>query len=427
MSSRALAAVLAQMLVACASYKKELPELTPLQRTSEAKPEVYAFSAAARQARLSVIVFDLPTGYQYGEVAGGIYGCRDKQPLVNTTGRFSFNVEKYADLFSGVMKSHGYPVDEASEIFQESKERVADLQIGARIVDATVNECYTDHRNELRLKGNAYLKIEWSIYSTLEKRVLLTTSTEGTTYGDVDSRIGETGIVRSAFADALERLAADPKYREVVDPPKKPEFARGGGARIRIKHVQEFSGDLKSNIETIRKAVATVTANRGSGSGFVISPDGLLITAEHVISGSRLVKVNIASGKECYGEVTSASKQRDVALVRLDCTGLTALPLSRQKVVEGGEVFAIGTPLSEKLQFSVTRGVVSGFRKIDELDYIQSDAVVLPGSSGGPLLDSKGNAVGMTAGMLAGARAPLGINFFIPLSEIDRYVAVDLE
>src|SRR5207302_8610719 len=161
--------------------------------------------------------------------------------------------------------------------------------------------------------------------------------------------------------------------------------------KIKIKRVKEFTGDLKSHIDLIKAAVATVTANKGNGSGFIISEDGTVLTAEHVVSGSKFVKVKTATGKECYGEVVASSKQRDIALVRLDCKGLAPLPMSRQQIVEGNEVFAIGTPLSDELQFSVTKGIVSGLRKIDEVDYIQSDVTVLPGSSGGPLLDSRGN------------------------------------
>jgi S1-C subfamily serine protease len=225
----------------------------------------------------------------------------------------------------------------------------------------------------------------------------------------------------------LEKLARNKSYREVIDPPKKMAVARAAAPRIRIKRVRELSGELKSHIEMIKKAVVTVTANRGSGSGFVISEDGIVVTAEHVVSGSRLVKVNAATGKECYGEVAAVSKQRDLALIRLDCGGFMPLPLSRQKVVEGSEVFAVGTPLSDKLQFSVTKGVVSGVRKIDELDYIQSDVIVLPGSSGGPLLDSSGNVVGVAEAGITRASVPIGVNFFIPLTDIDKYVPVDFE
>jgi serine protease Do len=411
-------------LCACGGYKKALPPVEPPQR--RAAPEVFKFSDKARQTRLATIVFDLPMGHRYGEAASGYDGsCFNKQPLVNTKTRFQYDVSKYTDVFASVMKSHGYPVDDDVELFEGSKERVADLKVGARITDATLNLCYPDYRNDLKTKGSAYLKIEWSIYSTIEKRVVLVTATEGSTYTEIESTIGEAGILRPAMAEALEKLAVDPKYRQVVDPPAPAmELAKAAGPRVKIKRVKEYSGDLKSHIDLIKAAVATVTANKGRGSGFVISEDGTVVTAEHVVSGSKLVKVNLATGKECYGEVVAASKQRDLAIIHLDCTGLTPLPVSRQKLVEGGEVYAIGTPLSEKLQFSVTRGVVSGVRKIDDLEYIQSDVTVLPGSSGGPLLDSKGNAVGVTSG---GVGIGVGVNFFIPLTDIDKYVPVDFE
>jgi S1-C subfamily serine protease len=183
---------------------------------------------------------------------------------------------------------------------------------------------------------------------------------------------------------------------------------------------------MQANIEAIRRAVATVTANGGSGSGFVVSEDGKVVTAEHVVSGSRYVKVTTGAGKECYGEVVASSKQRDLALVSVDCAGLTALPLARKRMAEGFEVFAVGTPLSEKLRFSVTKGVVSGIRKFDELEYIQSDVTVLPGSSGGPLLDTAGNAVGVTTRMLSAGAVPVGVNFFVPLWDLDKFLPVDV-
>ena len=429
MLKRSLPVALLASLACATTYKRALPPVAPVQETSPSGPEVYKFSDKARQTRLAAILFDLPVGYRYGEAAGGFYGsCHEKQPLINTKGRMSFDTERYADLFNAVMKKHGYPVDDKTEMFQDSKERLADLKIGARIFEATLNECFPDIRNNLKAAGSAYLKIEWSVYSTIEKKVVLTAVTEGSTYTEIESNLGEDGIIRPAFADALERLARNPKYLEVVDPPKKTEPARPAVARIRIQRVREFSGDLKSNIESIKKAVATVTANRGTGSGFVISEDGTVVTAEHVVSGSKLVKVSVASGKECYGEVVAASKQRDLAIIRLDCTGFTPLPLSRQPVVEGSEVYAIGTPLSDKLRFSVTKGVVSGIRKFDELDYIQSDVTVLPGSSGGPLLDSRGNVVAVTSiGIVGAGNNPVGVNFFIPLTDLNKYVPVDLE
>lgn len=420
------AVMVTQLLSACASYQKPLPAVEPPQRVVATR--IFRFSEGARESRLTTVVSDLPVGHRYGQVASGYGTCSEKRPLVNVTGRFNYDVTKYADVFASVMKKHGYPVDDKAELFPNSKERVADLQVAARIVDATLNACFPRmYRNELEVTGSAYLKIEWSVYSTLEKKIMYVTATEGSTYGDVESTIGEAGLLRPALADALEKLALDPKYKDVVDPPVSPVVRKPDVPRTKIKRVKEFTEDLKRHLEPIKAAVATVTANRGSGSGFVVSEDGTVLTAEHVISGSKFVKVITAIGKECYGEVVASNKQRDVAVVRVDCTGLTALPISREQIVEGTEVFAIGTPLSEKLQFSVTRGVVSGIRKIDEVDYIQSDVNVLPGSSGGPLLDSKGNVIGITSAGVAAKSVPLGVNFFVPIKELGKYVPLDFE
>ncbi len=344
---------------------------------------------------------------------------------MNTKGRFHFDVSRYQDVFSKVMKEHGYPVEEELELFKDSKERVADLHVGARIIEATINECYPKG-NDLLATGSAYLKIEWSVYSVLEKKVIYTVSTEGSTYGEVESNIGEPGILRPALADAVERLSAQDGYRRAIDPPAAAaDTARV--ARLRIKRAKAFSGDVKNNMESIKKAVGTVTANKGFGTGFVISEDGTVLTAEHVVSGSRFAKVTTAAGKECYGEVVASSKPRDLALLKLDCTGLLALPLGHDKIAEGAEVFAIGTPLSEKLGFSVTRGVVSGVRKVDDLDYIQSDVTVLPGNSGGPLLDAHGNVIGVTTVGVTVQSVPVHLNFFVPVTDLEKYLPVELE
>jgi serine protease Do len=419
-----IAAIAVALLCGCATYKKPLPVLKDTIRPN-AKPVVFKLSDRAKQARLDTIVFNLPMGYRYGEAASG-GSCRNKQPMVNTKPSFELEMTRYADVFGSVMRKHGYPVEKDVELFKDTSERVADLRVGARITEATLNECFPNYENDLKAVGSAYLKIEWSVYSPLEKKIVLTITTEGTTYGEIESGIGEPGIIRPALADAVERLAQSASYRDLIDQPKAVAEAPRV-ARIKIKRAIEFSGDVKANLAAIKKAVVTVTANKGFGSGFVVSTDGAILTAEHVVAGSKFVKVNTPAGKECYGEVAAENRQRDLALIHVDCSGLTALPLARGKAEEGSEVFAVGTPLSEKLQFSITRGVVSGIRHIDDLDYIQSDVTVLPGNSGGPLLDAKGNAVGMSDLGASIRKVPVGLNFFIPLADIEKYLPIDFE
>jgi S1-C subfamily serine protease len=429
MSKRAVLLSIAVTAWACLPPPKPLPSL-PTQSHAANLPSTPP-SDKALQVKLKAFVIDVPMGHVYGQEAWGFQGssCTEQRNSVNTEGRFEFDVAKYGDVFKAVLMRRGFPVEDDLELFAGTKKRVADLQVAARVIDATLNECYPDvSRNKLKATGSAWLKVEWSLYSTLEKKIVVSVVTEGSTYGQVASTIGQPGILRPAFEDAVERLARSDAFRKAVDPPSAPTAAAqvAGSARIRLRCARGFSGGMQANIEAIRRAVATVTANGGSGSGFVVSEDGKVVTAEHVVSGSRYVKVTTGAGKECYGEVVASSKQRDLALVSVDCAGLTALPLARKRMAEGFEVFAVGTPLSEKLRFSVTKGVVSGIRKFDELEYIQSDVTVLPGSSGGPLLDTAGNAVGVTTRMLSAGAVPVGVNFFVPLWDLDKFLPVDV-
>ncbi|HEX9049293.1 MAG TPA: serine protease [Anaeromyxobacter sp.] len=431
MQKLALGLSLLVSLSACVSTapKKPLPVLGRPAPAAGLPP----LSDKARQARLTAIVIDVPMGHPWGQQAFGTGGyCYESRTGVNTQGRFDLETSKYSDVFNAVMRRHGYPIEEELELFSGTKKRVADLQVAARVIDVTVNECYPKiDDTKLQATGNAWLKIEWSVFSTLEKKIVFTTVTQGTTYGEVASTIGQAGLIRPALQDAVERLAVDPGYRKVIDPPAAAlpvtvAAATSPPARFRIRCAKEFSGGMQANVEAIRRAVVTVTANRASGSGFFVSEDGKVITAEHVVSGSRYVKVTTGAGKECYGEVVASSAKRDLALVSVDCPGVTALPLASARTGEGGEVFAVGTPLSEKLQFSVTKGVVSGVRKFDELEYIQSDVTILSGSSGGPLLDRSGNAIGVTTGGVAAGSVPVGVNFFVPLWDLERYLPIDL-
>jgi serine protease Do len=412
-------------LCGCVSYVRPLPPVAP---ASAPAAQAFTLSARARKVALKAIVVDLPVGHVFGEIAWGYSGsCHRNEQLINTQGRFDLELKNYRDVFASVMAKRGYSVDDELEIFRDTKEHAADLLIAAKVVDAGLNECFPNWDGDrLRVKGTAYLKVAWSVYSPIEKKIVFTTTTEGSTYAEIESNVGEPGLLRVALADSTEKLARDPRFKDVVDPPAAPKPAVAA-SRMKLRRSPPFSGELKANLEAVRKSVATVTSNRGSGSGFVVSGDGKLLTAEHVVSGSRFVKITTSAGRECYGEVVAASKPRDLALISVDCEGLVALPLASQKVLVGGEVFLVGTPLTDKLQFSVTKGVVSGIRKIDELDYIQSDVTTLPGSSGGPLLDGSGNVIGVAVDGVAVGSVPVGVNFFVPIVDLEKYLPIQLE
>ena len=164
-------------------------------------------------------------------------------------------------------------------------------------------------------------------------------------------------------------------------------------------------------------AVVLVLAGDGHGSGFLVSGDGYVMTDQHVVGASKLVTIRWPDGIEKVGEVVRTDNLRDVALIKTDPRGRDPLPLRPQSLRPGETVFAIGAPLEQRFQSTVTRGVVSAYRTIEGLRYLQSDVAISPGNSGGPLLDEHGAVVGMTKSTYRIENAPTGINFFTPLRD----------
>src|SRR5947209_8323544 len=158
-------------------------------------------------------------------------------------------------------------------------------------------------------------------------------------------------------------------------------------------------------------------AVRSLGSGFVINPNGLIVTNNHVVDGATEIKVTLADGRELPGRVLGRDPKTDIALLKVDATGLLVIPLGDSSRLQVGEpVMAIGNPFG--LEQTVTTGIVSATgRVIGEGpydDFIQTDASINPGNSGGPLINAQGQAVGINAAIFSRSGGSVGIGFAIP-------------
>ncbi len=165
--------------------------------------------------------------------------------------------------------------------------------------------------------------------------------------------------------------------------------------------------------------------DRSTGSGFIVSADGYIVTNAHVIEGASRVRVGLLDGRTFDARLVGADPNTDVAVLRIDATGLTPAALGSSAKLRVGEwVLAIGNPLGDDLTFSVTQGIVSAKGRgptalvrsnLDIQDFIQTDAAINRGNSGGPLINVRGEVVGINSAIASLTGYYQGYAFAVPI------------
>ncbi|MBX3658707.1 MAG: DegQ family serine endoprotease [Ramlibacter sp.] len=160
---------------------------------------------------------------------------------------------------------------------------------------------------------------------------------------------------------------------------------------------------------------------RGVGSGFILTQDGYVMTNAHVVDGADEVVVTLTDKREFKAKIVGADKRTDVAVVKIEATGLPAVKVGDVGRLKVGEwVMAIGSPFG--LENTVTAGIVSAKQRDtgDYLPFIQTDVAINPGNSGGPLINMRGEVVGINSQIYSRSGGFMGISFAIPMDEAIR-------
>lgn len=416
MKALILAAGCAAALLAGSAARAELEKV----KTVEART---AISVADRSGLLTAALKKFRVKVAPGKKAGTMQSgwlCSTSHPIAWNKQLVTAVTQPVARAFRREMSRAGYPAPASKDSAFETKPAVsADLDMAATLSQLDIRAC---NHGDGEFAGGLWLQVRWEVFSPKLQKVVLDVTTEGSYWDENPKKISIVQILDKAYGVAAGNLLAEPRFVEAMS------GAQAGAAaptvRLRIRSGREPNGGMAKNATLLRSAVVTLDSGRGTGSGFFIGREGYLLTNQHVVRDAKFLKVKLATGRELVGEVLQTNTRRDVALVKTESAGAEPLAIRATEPNIGEDVYAIGSPYGERFSGTLTRGVLSGHRTLDTLRFLQSDVAVLPGNSGGPLLDADGRVVGIAVRALDAGRANL--NLFIPIQEALDVLAVDI-
>ncbi len=330
----------------------------------------------------------------------------------------------FTSVLNELLKEKGY-IDTTRKALKSS-------YLNNLLVDATVNSYAIDYvraRPSAVYQGGMItvgLSIKWDVLDYYGKTIYTQTTTSKSAEFVVEEYSKSELAMNKAIDDVMEKgftafvnseqvkaLLMDKSEAEKEDEMKAFQISKPS------KYASKLSESVKSTL--------TVTSDQGFGSGFLISSDGYIITNYHVVADTAGIKVVLNDNTEHDVEIVRVSKIYDLALLKIDVKDMVPYKINLSKDVEiASEVYAIGTPSAEDLSQTVSKGIISGVRNIDNTKLIQTDASVNSGNSGGPLVNKQGEVIGVVSAKLKGFGVE-GVAFGIPAYEILERLKIIME
>jgi S1-C subfamily serine protease len=313
--------------------------------------------------------------------------------------------------------------DSGDAMFSQEGTVHARFQIAAVVHAMTLEfDVKPDRRNYSMLAedstGKGDMEIEFRVFDAVEKKVVSTkrVKAQGISQGRSPMPMPPT------LLSGLRAVLADAAF---IEPMLKGSAATKPGdavAKLSLRRCSAASAALPSQMQNALAAVVVVAVGGSTGSGALITDDGYAVTAAHIVGKEKSALLRLKSGLELPAEVVAVDTGRDAALLKIPGRGYACLRTASAQPAVGTEIWAIGNPV--ELARSVTRGVVSGNQVVRERAYLQTDAAVNPGNSGGPLLDSAGAVRGIVVEKiwLPGVE---GLGFAIPIGEAERVLGIE--
>ncbi len=373
------------------------------------------------------VIYRIPVGQILGEVRLRRRVVDEMRWTVPRTHSLEWNVA-----VTDGLRGYGYAVrDAADAIFDRKGRREIKVryEMAAILHDAKLDFAYEyDTRRAARGPGvgTAEVEVEVRLFDAIENR---------TVYEHVFSgRAREAGRnpnpMMPAVLEAILKVAGDAEFASIVarSGNASDAFARGAETTPIAACPRRSESVLPDDLPSTLRAVVEIQVGSLGGTGVIVSPDGWVLTAAHVIADAPEVWVRLDAGALLPAEVHSLDPRSDLALVRIQGREHPCIPLraAATKLELGSDVFAVNIAIGDNHEPTITRGVVSGFPEQEGRRFIQTDASLNPGSSGGPLLSPDGSIAGITVAKLVG-NAIEGTGLAVPIDDVVRNLAIRIE
>lgn len=393
---------------------------------SPTTPAPASAPADVKPVAFTRLAIKLAVGQPWEIEQGGMF-CATTRSQVWQGGQVDFPIKALQDPFRAEFLAAGLKMEGDPDNLFETAPASADYAVAGVVVDMHERFCRprSTPAEVNNANGEVSMTIDWQVYSRLQKQIVATVQTTGHAQLKDATPGGAQILLIDAFSANVKDLAAAAELRHVLAgaPRAENELVKPASQPA----ISLLGADAGQNVDVAVKSVVLVRTGAGEGSGVLVSKDGYILTAAHVVGDSPGVTIRWSDGAETTGEVVRIAKGRDVALIKTSDRAHPPLKLRRDEPAVGDSVFAIGALYGQKFQSSVTRGVMSADRVFEGYAFIQSDVTVDPGASGGPLLDGQGRVIGLTVMGFRPAGMPSGVNLFVPARDAIDFLSLDLK
>lgn len=407
-------------LAACAQDKTTVKEHKVIEVPDGSK---------SKTIDLGRVVIKVPRGQVIGQVKAG-FACFVIGQTTWTGGSKGSGNSELTSIFFEELKRNNYRVvGDPTDLF--SKPASGEITVAGLVTSIAKDTCYPDanayYINKMWGTTKASLTVEWQVYSNMQKKVIL----KSTSTGEAERKFTDGNpeeAVYLAFSSAVQGLLADQQFYDTVVEKEKP---KGNFGELGATTTDSSSGTYASapagaslsvpanakqtrSMLEVQQAVVVLEMG-GHGSGVLIGDEGYILTNHHVVEGYERLRAIFNNGQTKEATVVKSDPRQDVALVKIDSPPVKGLPLHLEDLAPGTEVLAVGAPLGTENIGTITKGIVSGYRfKEDGSRWIQSNTMVTKGNSGGPLVDTQGRVVGLTS---FGRTDYSALSYFVPIAD----------